>query len=726
MQTLVLLAGLLNAAPLPAAPAPRSFIVIAGISNYSDKEIPPRPDAEDDARALHELFADRKRLGASKEEMRLLLGKAATRPALLDSLNWLRKAEANDLVVFAFFGQAATIDERGERVCYLAADSTVANRARNALSAGDIEDIFRGIRSRRVCVIIETSFKGFRTKRSIAQPGLQWRPFHEFFGPGERPLPGRLVLASESRFMPGVLGGLRGEADTGDGVVTSAELAVFLRGQLGEQRPPLHILDGDGPAFPLVFNPGLRRKKLEIAPLPREDAEKYAKKVLELCDTVREEHFIEPGIARLLDLGIHGMYECLREPIPNDIARRLGRLKDLDRAAQVQLLADIRQRLGQRPELADDRDVAWTMQEMLRRFDRWSGLDYNKVPFNFGGEALVGVGLVLRKNAATDLLEVVTPLPGSPARKAGVKAGDVISAITQLMGSDRKPLPKPMTESVASLSLQECFSRLIGRRDTRMRLSIQRPGEDRPQEIEITRAGGSPETVHGWRRKRDGNLDHWLDPDKKIGYVRISHFRQSTMEETQQALQLLQSQGVRRLVLDLRYNPGGFFMAVADIASLFLKEGVVVSFRSPHLPGGKNEVMSVRPKKAHFEQSLVVLINSQSAAASEILAACLQDHKRAVIAGERSIGKGCVQNVVPGTVTLVLTTALFVRPSGKTWHGWHDGEGGVTPDAGFEVRLTRREREELWDHLRNCENIPAAPAKFRDLQLEKALEYLRR
>src|SRR5262245_9151372 len=127
MQAFVLLAGLLHAAPAPAPPAPRAFIVIAGISEYADKEIPARPHAEDDARARQSLFADRRYLGADRDQMRLLLGKSATRRALLEALAWLRdKAGPDDLVLFAFFGHGAALGERSDRLCYLASDSTLA------------------------------------------------------------------------------------------------------------------------------------------------------------------------------------------------------------------------------------------------------------------------------------------------------------------------------------------------------------------------------------------------------------------------------------------------------------------------------------------------------------------------------------------------------------------------------------------------------------------------
>jgi hypothetical protein len=204
MQTLVLLAGLLPAAPTPVALAPRVFVVIAGIDAWVEREIPPRPHAEEDARALHALLADRRHLGVRKEQMRLLLGRSATRRALLESLRWLRdSAGPDDLVLFAFFGRGAALGERGDRVCYLTADSTLAGRERDAVSAAEIADIFDQLRSRRVCVLLDVPFAGFRTTRSIAQPGPGWQRFREFSGDvgsyEHHPLPDRLVVARAAR-----------------------------------------------------------------------------------------------------------------------------------------------------------------------------------------------------------------------------------------------------------------------------------------------------------------------------------------------------------------------------------------------------------------------------------------------------------------------------------------------------------------------------------------------
>src|SRR5207237_958941 len=144
--------------------------------------------------------------------------------------------------------------------------------------------------------------------------------------------------------------------------------------------------------------------------------------------------------------------------------------------------------------------------------------------------------------------------------------------------------------------------------------------------------------------------------------------------------------------------------------------------------GGKSEVLKVEPGKTRFDGPLVVLINKETIMGAEMVAACLQDHKRAVIAGERSFGKASVENIVPGGLNeLRLTVGVFYRPNGQTWMTWQDGEAGVVPDKGFEVQSSRREREELYDRMRTSEYLPPpVQADFKDVQLLKALEHFQK
>ena len=185
----------------------------------------------------------------------------------------------------------------------------------------------------------------------------------------------------------------------------------------------------------------------------------------------------------------------------------------------------------------------------------------------------------------------------------------------------------------------------------------------------------------------------------------MTAFSRDTAGELQRALEQLQSAGMRGLILDLRFNPGGLLNAAIEVSDLFISEGRIVSTKGRSTPERSWDAH----KAGTFEGfPMVVLVNRFSASASEIVSACLQDHKRAVIMGERTWGKGSVQSVIEledGKSALKLTTAAYFRPSGKNIHRFPDAkdqdEWGVMPDKGFELKLSDKEIVELIQDRRN-------------------------
>jgi carboxyl-terminal processing protease len=200
-----------------------------------------------------------------------------------------------------------------------------------------------------------------------------------------------------------------------------------------------------------------------------------------------------------------------------------------------------------------------------------------------------------------------------------------------------------------------------------------------------------------------------LDHEQRIGYIRITAFSRDTASELRKALTQLKAQGMRALVLDLRFNPGGLLPAAIDVCDMFVPEGRIVSTE------GRNTEPRVwnAHKEGTFEGfTTAVLVNRYSASAAEIVAACLQDHRRAVVVGERTWGKGSVQNVIEledGHSALKLTTASYRRPSGKNIHRFPDAkeedDWGVKPDEGYELKLTDREMAVLLENQRQRELV---------------------
>src|SRR6266436_3258615 len=208
----------------------------------------------------------------------------------------------------------------------------------------------------------------------------------------------------------------------------------------------------------------------------------------------------------------------------------------------------------------------------------------------------------------------------------------------------------------------------------------------------MTRATIDVPSVLGDSRKADDNWDFMLDHDRKIGYIRVSSFIQNTTEELKQALADLKEQGMKALILDLRDNPGGLLSAAVEVSDLFVDKGMIVSTKGRNTP---TKVYEAQKDALYTDFPMVVLVNHGSASAAEIVSACLQDHKRAKVVGQRSFGKGSVQNILElegGNSVLKLTVASYVRPSGKNIHRFktakESDEWGVSPDKGLEVKLT--------------------------------------
>ena len=330
-----------------------------------------------------------------------------------------------------------------------------------------------------------------------------------------------------------------------------------------------------------------------------------------------------------------------------------------------------------------------------------------------------GVGIQVHWDAEHREILVMTPLPGSPAYAAGIRAGD---RIVEIEG-------KPVREFPEGREIQQAVSLLKGDPGVEVAVTVKHPASDDLEKVTLKRAIIQLDTVLGDTRNPDGTWNYLLDGHDKIGYIRLTHFTRRSAEELRTALQSLREQELRGLILDLRYNPGGLLQSAVETADLFIESGVIVS------TDGRNshERKWYAKKFGTFSGfPMAVLVNHFSASASEIVSACLQDHDRAIVVGERSWGKGSVQNVIElegGDSALKLTTASYHRPSGKNIHrfpGYSESdEWGVQPSDGFDVKFSLEEALKYQEYRRDRDLPPsggAAPAEFKDSQLQKAIE----
>ncbi len=263
-------------------------------------------------------------------------------------------------------------------------------------------------------------------------------------------------------------------------------------------------------------------------------------------------------------------------------------------------------------------------------------------------------GLGIEVTMEDGLVKVVAPIDDTPAAKAGVRAGDIITQLDD--------------EAVQGLTLNQAVEKMRGPVNTKIKLRIMRKGQDKPIDISITR---DVIRVRSVRSRVEGD---------DIGYIRITQFNEQTTDGLKKALSDIQAQvpndKLRGYVIDLRNNPGGLLDQAISVSDAFLERGEIVSTRGRNPE--ETQRFNARAGDLSKNKPLIVLINGGSASASEIVAGALQDHKRATLLGTRSFGKGSVQTIIPlgaGNGALRLTTARYFTPSGRSIQA-----KGITPD----------------------------------------------
>jgi len=349
---------------------------------------------------------------------------------------------------------------------------------------------------------------------------------------------------------------------------------------------------------------------------------------------------------------------------------------------------------------------------------------HREVNSHFGG-----VGMAI--DGSGDKTKVIVPLVGMPAYNAGIHCGDEILEVDGISLKEKK--------------IDEVLKLLAGEIGSKVKLKIRRVNEKKTLEFEITRELILQETVLGFdRNDADDSWNYWLDEKNGIAYIHVTEFRDGTANEFRKVLTEIQKpregeteSPLKGLILDLRFNPGGDFNVAIEMCDFFISDGVIVTAK------GKNTVEEIWRAKPETlipkEVPMVLLLNSFSASASEVFSACLQDHNRAIIVGERSYGKGIIQSVMPfegGTSTLKLTTAGYYSPNGRNIHR-HEGAGegdewGVKPndenlvqtsqdeDAAFLLDRLRRGTLKTHNDVKPTKN----PANYQDEPLQRGLEVL--
>lgn len=314
-----------------------------------------------------------------------------------------------------------------------------------------------------------------------------------------------------------------------------------------------------------------------------------------------------------------------------------------------------------------------------------------------------GVGINVDWDTDTDLgVLVINPLPDTPASEHNIQSGDIIVAVssTQLKG-----LKGSFREK-----LEQAVEMIKGKKDSEVELTIKKKSLPEPVVLKLTRQPINPNQLIF--------KEILEDEDGDIGWLHLYSFYENAAEDVLEHLRELKLAGAKKIIFDLRWNPGGYLDQAVDIADIFLKEGDLITYTAGR---------TVTPEHFYDQSSdedftdmpMVILLHKWSASASEVVTGALKDHHRATVIGEKSFGKGSVQQVIPlsGGAALRLTVSKYYTPSGVCIH-----EMGIEPDLEVE-RLTEEQADELkdkdYDHVSRLERLFDG-----DRQLKAAYDYL--
>ena len=314
---------------------------------------------------------------------------------------------------------------------------------------------------------------------------------------------------------------------------------------------------------------------------------------------------------------------------------------------------------------------------------------YKEMKIETSGEfSGLGIRIAIKKGYLT----VITPLPGTPAYKIGILPGD---RIIEIEGEDTK-----------DITLLEAVKKLRGRKGTNVTIGVLREGEKDLIDYTITR--DIIKIISVTYKMLEGN----------IGYVRLNEFSEKTAQDLEKALKSLEKDNMQSLVLDLRNNPGGLLGIAVEVCKKFIADRKLIVYVEGRDKRGVKKFFADK-LKSNPEWPLIVLVNEGSASASEIVAGAVQDHKRGVILGTQTFGKGSVQTVIPLSdgSGLRLTTAKYFTPNDRSIH-----EKGISPD--IVVEISKELKEKL---MKVLEDLPLKEGEeeIKDIQLERAIDILK-
>ena len=310
-----------------------------------------------------------------------------------------------------------------------------------------------------------------------------------------------------------------------------------------------------------------------------------------------------------------------------------------------------------------------------------------------------GLGIEIRYYPLKNMLRVEQPIPGTPAFRAGVLAGDIITKV-------REESTGKVYDTTEFETVHDAVRVLRGEVGTKVTITVFHQETREEEVMTITR-----QTIKIPGVRTSGIVDE----ERKIGYAYVPSFHQGTADDLRKAIKEMQKEDVQGLILDLRFNPGGLLASAIEVSDMFLEDAVVVSTRGRV---SDEQVFRTRSKDLLLDAPMIVLVNRYSASASEIVAGAIKANQRGLLVGEKTFGKGSVQSILPlkdRESAIKLTTARYYTPDGVCIE-----EKGIEPE--IEIRLSTEENRALALELAEREDPPKPEEKNEDAEEKPPVE----
>jgi C-terminal processing protease CtpA/Prc len=503
------------------------------------------------------------------------------------------------------------------------------------------------------------------------------------------------------------------------------------------------------------------RRDRDNVPAVEDANDTFARQLYECVQLISNRYVRPVPRSKLAMAAFRRIYEAAGVTVPSNLAGNVDRALRSDDF--VKLAASIRENLGDRPALRGGADVRLGLQAMVETLDQYCGIQTGperRTPRQLI-DRTAGFGLIVADGAQASGVRVKSVVLGSPAQQAGLRPGDLITEVDgERLGQGGPGIVRKALAGQDPIRLNARTSQNVDRMIT-----------IKPAEYE-------QERILGVCRRRDNSWDYFIDSKNKIAHLRIASLESHAFEQLVHVLMELEETGIRGMILDLRWCPGGYLSEARGSAELFLGDYGIAYFMMPtpcnlvarfdpflddhrrnatvRYRESTPDTREARPPRTFAGFPVVVLINRETIGGAEMMAAVLQDNKRAIVLGQRTKGKANVQNFFPldsdlnepslgrewrwvpiPEVTLKMTTGMLIRPNGKNMHRFPDSapgdDWGVLPDPNHELRLSPEldHRLQSWyerQDYRSCNDNALSPLDnpHADPLRERALRLLRR